>query len=72
MCDWIFHKDCIHYDSIKKEPRPERGHPKRQYIKCEHCGYAMHYYTDNDFENIKTQCRFFEPVNPTIFDYINS
>ena len=34
MSEWIFHKDCVHYDSVTKEPRPEGKHKSRIYAKC--------------------------------------
>lgn len=71
---WNFHKDCIYYDTVQKTPKPERKHKGRLYISCEKCkehGFnGMHYYCDSDFENIRTDCRFFEPAEPTLFDYM--
>lgn len=68
--DYHFHRDCIHYDSIIKEPRPEGKHKGRLFIKCQYCGSGMHYYCDSDFENIRDQCRYFEPKEITIFDLV--
>lgn len=68
--NYHFHRDCVHYDSVVKEPRPEPKHKGRQFIKCTYCGYGMHYYCDSDFENIKCQCRHFESKEPSLFEYM--
>lgn len=73
MGTYNFHRDCIHYNSVTKEPRPEGKHKSRLHIKCNDIeGNGGFYYCDSDFENIKTGCIYFEPKEPTIFDYIKS
>ncbi len=60
-----FHRDCIHYPSVVKIPKPEKGRPGRMHISCEVCR-GMHYFNDSDFENIKTSCMYFEPYQNSL------
>ena len=70
---WHFHKDCVHYDSVVKEPAPEGKHKGRLRIKCEACsGKGSLYYCDSDFENIKTSCMYFEPKQLNLIDMLDS
>ena len=66
-----FHRDCAHYDSVVKEPRPVSKHKGQLFISCMDCGYGMLYYCDSDFENIRTECKHFVPKEPCLEDFIS-